>query len=159
VIVSDATVLIVLINIDRFDLLRMMFKHIILTQEVYDEVTVKQSSKNYIDSEIKAGFIRIENYKDKETFKEINFILDKGESASIALAIEKKLPLIIDEKKGRKFAQRCGVEIIGLVGILRFIYVNEMLAKTEVLEIIEHLNQSDFRISEKLMESILKSDI
>ena len=104
-IVSDATVLIVLINIDRFDLLRMMFENIILPHEVYDEVTVKPSAKNYIDAEIKAGFIRIENYKDKETFKEINFILDKGESASIALAIEKKLPLIIDEKKGRNFAQ------------------------------------------------------
>ena len=157
-IVSDATALIVLINIDRFELLRMMFEHIILTQEVYDEVTVRPSSKNYIDTEIKAGFIRIENYKDKNAFKEISFILDKGESASIALAIEKKLPLIIGEKKSRKFAQRCGVKIIGLVGILRFIYVNEMLAKTELLEIIEHLNQSDFRISEKLMESILKTN-
>jgi len=72
------------------------------------------------------------------------------------LAIEKKLPLIIDEKKGRKFAQCCGVEIIGLVGILRFIYLNEMLIKTEILEIIDHLNQSDFRISEKLMKSIVK---
>jgi len=82
-----------------------MFEHIILTQEVYDEVTVKPSAKNYINAEIKAGFILIENYKDKNAFTEINFILDKGESASIALAIEKKLPLIIYEKKGRKFAQ------------------------------------------------------
>ena len=72
------------------------------------------------------------------------------------MAIEKKLPLIIDEKKGRKFAQRCCIEIIGLVGILRFIYLNKMLTKTEVIEIIEHLNKSDFRISEKLMKSIVK---
>ena len=149
-IVSDATALIVLINIDRFELFKMMFENIILTQEVYDEVSIKPSAKKFIDAEIEAGFLRIENYQDKIAFKEINFILDRGESASIALAIEKKLPLIIDEKKGRKFAEHCGVEIIGLVGILRFIYVHKLLSKKEVLDIIEAFNQSDFRIREPL---------
>lgn len=135
----------------------MMFKKIILTQEVYDEVSVKPSAKKFIDIEIEAGFLCIENYKDKQVFKEINFILDKGESASIALALEKKLPLIIDEKKGRKFAEACGVEIIGLVGILRFIYVHKLLSQQEIMQIIESLNKSDFRISQKLMESILST--
>jgi len=155
VIVSDATALIVLINIDRFKLFRMMFKNIIMPQEVYDEVTVKPSAKKFIDAEIKSGFLSVENYENKQAFKEICFILDKGESASIALAIEKQLALIIDEKKGRKFAESCGVEIIGLVGILKFLYASKRLAKKEVLEIIESLNQSDFRISEKLMKSII----
>ena len=154
-IISDATALIVLINIDRFELFKMMFENIILTQEVYDEVSVKPSAKKFIDAEIEANFLRIENYQDKKAFKEINFILDRGESASIALAIERKIPLIIDEKKGRKFAEYCGVEIIGLVGILRFIYVHKLLSKKEVLDIIEALNQSDFRISKKLMKSIV----
>lgn len=154
-IVSDATALIVLINIDRFKLFRMMFKNIIMPQEVYDEVTVKPSAKKFIDAEIKSGFLSVENYENKQAFKEICFILDKGESASIALAIEKQLALIIDEKKGRKFAESCGVEIIGLVGILKFLYASKRLAKKEVLEIIESLNQSDFRISEKLMKSII----
>lgn len=155
-IVSDATALIVLINIDRFGLFKLMFKHIIMTQEVYDEVTVKPSAKKFIDAELKTGFLSIEHYADKNAFKEINFILDSGEASSITLALERHLPLIIDEKKGRKFAEHCGVEIIGLVGILRFIYVNQLLAKKEVLEIIESLNQSDFRISQKLMKSIVK---
>jgi len=155
VIVSDATALIVLINIDRFELFKMMFENIIMPQEVYDEVTVKPSAKKFIDAEIKSAFLSIVNYEDKQAFKEINFVLDKGESASIALAIEKKLPLIIDEKKGRKFAESCGVEIIGLVGILKFLYASKRLTKQEVLETIESLNQSDFRISEKLMKSII----
>ena len=154
-IVSDATALIVLINIDRFELFKMMFENIIMPQEVYDEVTVKPSAKKFIDAEIKSAFLSIVNYEDKQAFKEINFVLDKGESASIALAIEKKLPLIIDEKKGRKFAESCGVEIIGLVGILKFLYASKRLTKQEVLETIESLNQSDFRISEKLMKSII----
>jgi predicted nucleic acid-binding protein len=155
VIVSDATAPIVLINIDRFELFKMMFSNIIFTQEVYEEVTVKPSAKKFIDAQIESGFLSIEHYQDTQTFKEINFILDRGESASITLAIERKLPLIIDEKKGRKFAESCGVEIIGLVGILKFLYVNERLSKKEVLEIVESLNQSDFRINKKLLNGIV----
>jgi predicted nucleic acid-binding protein len=71
------------------------------------------------------------------------------------LAIEKELPLIIDERKGRRFAQKQGVEIIGLVGILRFLYVEKRLSKVEILSIIEKLNNSDFRISSKLLDFIL----
>jgi len=55
-------------------------------------------------AEITQGFISIESYEDDSLFKEINYILDGGESASITLAIEKELPLIIDERKGRRFA-------------------------------------------------------
>ena len=39
----------------------------------------------------------LESYEDSSLFRDINYILDGGESASITLAIEKQLPLIIDE--------------------------------------------------------------
>jgi len=85
----------------------------------------------------------------------INYILDRGESASIALALEKKLPLIIDEKRGRKFAQKQGIEIIGLIGILRFLYIEKRLTKDEILAIIDKLNSSGFRVTHKLLDLIL----
>ena len=154
-IISDATILITLINIDEFRVLKLFIDSIIIPHEVYDEVSQKPSAKNYLDREINDGFISIESYKDHSLFREINYILDDGESASIALAIEKQLPLIIDEKKGRRFAQRQGVEIIGLVGILRFLYVENVLSREEVLDIIEKLNGSDFRVSSGLLELIL----
>ena len=154
-IISDATILITLINIDEFRVLKLFIDSIIIPHEVYNEVSQKPSAKNYLDHEIDDGFISIESYKDHSLFREINYILDDGESASIALAIEKQLPLIIDEKKGRRFAQRQGVEIIGLVGILRFLYVENVLSREEVLDIIEKLNGSDFRVSSGLLELIL----
>ena len=107
---------------------------------------------NYRDK----GFILLENYQDMALFKEINYLLNTGESASITLAIEKKLPLIIDEKKGRRFAQKQGIEIIGLVGILRFLYVEKRLSRECILVIIQKLNDSDFRISKKLLALILE---
>jgi len=154
-IVSDATILITLINIDEFAVLELFVEKIIIPNEVYKEVSQKPSSKKYLDTQIDKGFISLESHKNMTLFKEINYLLDAGESASIALAIEKKLPLIIDEKKGRRFAQRQGVEIIGLVGILRFLYVDKRLSQEEILVIIQKLNDSDFRISNKLLALIL----
>jgi len=154
-IISDATILITLINIDEFHILKLFIDAIIIPHEVYNEVSQKPSAKNYLDAEMTQGFISVESYEDDSLFKEINYILDGGESASITLAIEKKLPLIIDERKGRRFAQKQGIEIIGLVGILRFLYVKKRLSREEVLAIIEKLNGSDFRVSSKLLGLIL----
>lgn len=127
-----------------------------ITPEVYDEVCKEYHAKACIDDEIECGFITIERYKNTTMFREIHYLLDAGESASIALAIEKKLPLIIDEKKGRRFAQRQGIEIIGLVGILRFLYVENRLSREEVVQMVEKLNRSDFRVSKRLMDMILE---
>jgi len=155
-IISDSTTIITLINIDEFRVLKLFVDSIVIPSEVYDEICKKSSAKKFIDKEIKKRFISVKSYTNKTLFKEINYILDSGESASIAMAIEKKLPLIIDEKKGRKFAKLQGVEIIGLVGILRFLYLEKRLNKDELLEIIQKLNDSDFRISTSLLSIILK---
>ncbi len=155
-IIADSTVLITLINIDEFDILKLFIEKIIITNEVYSEISIQPSTKKFIEKEIKKGFISVKSYKNKQLFKEINFILDAGESSSIALALEESLPLIIDEKKGRKFAKAKGIEVIGLVGILRFLYVEKILNIDRTKEIIGKLNRSDFRISQELLEIILK---
>lgn len=154
-IISDSTTIITLINIDEFRVLKLFIDSIIIPHEVYDEICKKPSAKKFLDKEIKNKFISIESYDDKSLFKQINYILDSGESASITMAIERELPLIIDEKKGRKFAKLQGVEIIGLVGILRFLYIEKRLNKDEILKIVEKLNDSDFRISPSFLELIL----
>jgi len=155
-IVSDATILITLINIDEFELLKLFSKNIIITNEVYNEVSQKEYAKKYIDSEIEQNFIRIKELKSKKLFNELNLLLDKGESASIALSLQENLPLIIDEKKGRKFAKNLGVEVIGLIGIIRFLYLQKIINKARVLEIIDKLNNSNFRVSSGLLEMILQ---
>lgn len=155
-IISDSSALISLINIGEFELLKLFSKKIILVKEVYDEISLEEGAKKFLDIEIEAGYIEIQTYKNRVIFEEINIILDDGESASIALAIESKRALIIDEKKGRTLAKNLGVEIIGLVGIIRFLYLENRIDKEHTLNIIEKLNRSDFRISAGLLAMILK---
>ncbi len=154
-IIADSTILITLINIDEFKILKLFIEKVTITNEVYNEISIQQSTKKFIDYEIAKGFILVKSYENKQLFKEINFILDAGESSSIALALEENLPLIIDEKKGRRFAKAKGIEVIGLVGILRFLYVEKILNVDRTKEIIGKLNHSDFRISQKLLDMIL----
>ncbi len=154
-IIADSTVLITLINIDEFEILKLFIEKVTITNEVYTEISIQPSTKKFIDKEIAKGFITVKPYKNRQLFKEINFILDAGEASSITLALEENLPLIIDEKKGRKFAKAKGVEVIGLVGILRYLYVEKILNHKRSKEIIDKLNHSDFRISQKLLEIIL----
>ncbi len=154
-IVCDSTTLITLINIDEFEILKIFIDNLFITKEVYDEVTKVYSSKKILDFEINSGFISIKEFNDKKFFDQLCYILDKGESSSIILALEQKLPLIIDEKKGREFAKKQGVEIIGLIGIVRFLYHQKMIKKDKVLNIIHKLNSSDFRITPKLLSLIL----
>ncbi len=154
-IVADASVLIALINIDAFEILKSFIDNLVITHEVYNEVTQKEDAKKLIDREVEASYISIKAYKNKQRFKEMCFVLDAGEASSILLAMEENLPLIIDEKKGRRFAKQKGVMVVGLVGILRFLYLEERLDRSKILTIVESLRDSDFRISQTLLDMVL----
>jgi predicted nucleic acid-binding protein len=45
-------------------------------------------------------------------------LLDAGESAAIRLALKLSIPVLIDEKAGRKIATNLGLSVIGTVGVL-----------------------------------------
>jgi predicted nucleic acid-binding protein len=154
-IVSDATTLIALINIYRLDLLRQFVDALIVPREVCNEVTKRPSARKILDEEIERGFLSVASYSDTELFGQINYILDVGESAAITLAIERNLPLIIDECKGRRFAQRQGIEIIGLVGILRFLHLDGRVPRDEIAQVIEMLDGVGFRMSGVLVDMVL----
>jgi predicted nucleic acid-binding protein len=154
-IVSDATILITLINIDAWSVLKLFVDTVIIPPEVYKEVSQHTNAKSYLDREIAEGYISVQEYRSGSIFRHLHYILDAGESASMTLAIERGLPLIIDEKKGRKIARSQGIEIVGLVGILRFLYVEKRLSREELMGIIEKLNRSDFRISSALLALVL----
>ena len=55
-------------------------------------------------------------YFDKREHKSL---IDKGEASAIALVLESDNSLlIIDDRKGRKFARQPGLSIIGTIGII-----------------------------------------
>ncbi len=149
-IVSDSTTLIVLMDLKREDLLFNLFKKVYLPKAVYEELCFK----NEIEL---ADFFEVLEVRNKNKVKELELLLDKGESEAITLALEKTLPLIIDEKKGRKIAQNLGIKIVGLLGILYLNIKQGYISKEEALNFLELAIQEGFRVDKTLIDKVFGS--
>lgn len=147
-IISDSTTLIILSDLKRLDLLTV-FEKVFIPQKVYGEVTFK----NNIDL---PEFIEIIEAPENELLSNLRRILDEGESEAITLAVEKNLPLIIDEKKGRKIAKNLGIDIIGLLGILYLNYKKGSLSKKEIEEFLDIALSNGYRISDRLLKQFFE---
>lgn len=157
IVVSDSTTLISLINIERFELLFKFSDSIIITPAVYSEVSVQKASKRILDEYISLSRLTVSKVDDFKKVKELLIRLDLGESESIVLAKEQNLPLIIDEKKGKKIALSFGIDTIGLLGILLVYKKKKYLSNDEIVTIIQELREVDFRVSDVLLELLLES--
>ena len=143
VIISDTSCLILLERINELELLCKLFGAIVTTQEVANEFGLPLPS-----------WIEIKNPSDKKYQSIIEASFDKGEASAIALAVEfDDCLLIIDDLKGRKFANQIGLTITGTLGVI----VNAKLAGVipSVKPIIAKIKQTNFRISNKIETIIL----
>jgi predicted nucleic acid-binding protein len=79
--------------------------------------------------------------------------LDLGEQAAIALAQQINADfLIMDERLGKRFAQQRGLEVIGILGILT---EAAELGLIDLYTAIDRLQQTNFRVSQQLIQSLL----
>ena len=83
--------------------------------------------------------------------------LDDGESEAIILADELKSDvLIMDERKGRKVAEKLGIKITGTVGVLLQSYSENMISSDEIKTYLDQLKNSNIRLSESLIQKALE---
>ncbi len=79
-------------------------------------------------------------------------LIDPGEAASIRLAAQFKVSLLIDERRGRAVARRSGVKIIGTGGIL--IVAKRQGIISTVDPILSRLRETGYRLSDRLCRKI-----
>jgi predicted nucleic acid-binding protein len=147
-IVSDSSTLIILFDLDKIELLQNISNKVYIPQTVYNEINYK-----YIVN--LPNYFEIIKITQNDELYQLKMLLDDGESEAILLAKQMKLPLIIDEKKGRKIAVNMGVDIIGLLGI---VYINiqlNKLSKNDAKKFLDMVTNNGFRISKKLILNML----
>ena len=154
-VISDSTTLIALINIDRFELLFLFSKHIIISQAVYNEVSCQAPAKKILDQSIADKQLSIEIIANNKALQNLLIQLDLGEAESILLAKKRNLPLIIDEKKGRAVAEAFGLKTIGLIGILYLFKQKKRLSSDDIINIVSELKAVEFRVSKALLHFLL----
>jgi predicted nucleic acid-binding protein len=142
-ILSDTSCLILLEKIGELEVLHELFGAVITTPEVAAEfglplpvwVTVKPVVNRKYQSIIEAS-------------------VDQGEASAIALAVEyDDCLLIIDDLKGRKFAQQIGLSITGTFGVL--LEAKRAGVVPLMKPLLEKIKQTNFRLSAKLEALVL----
>ncbi len=148
-IISDSTALIILFDLDRVELLENLFERVCITPIILDEISVRYPV-------VLPSFMKVEKLKDDKLFNTLKMLLDFGESEAIALAKEKNLTIIIDEKRGRKIAKEMDLKVIGLLGVIYLNVKKGFLTKDEASSFLEDAIEHGYRISRKMVDDILK---
>ncbi|ACB52568.1 hypothetical protein cce_3220 [Crocosphaera subtropica ATCC 51142] len=153
IIISDTSPLCYLILIDCIDILPQLYGNVIITEAVYQELQAEATPeivKKWIKNPPNWLIIEtINDLSDTELDK-----LDQGEKEAIILAEEIKADLVIlDDKIARNIANKRGLKIIGLLGILGNAAQNNLIdLSTKITE----LQQTSFFISPKLLNLVRK---
>lgn len=120
IIIADAGPLIAFGKIKRLDLITETLGTILATGFVLDECLANPAQKGA--KEISEGISQkwIERCENPvvDQYKDLFDTLGAGEASAIILASQLKVGLLIDEKLGRKTAQKMNLKIIGTAGVL-----------------------------------------
>jgi predicted nucleic acid-binding protein len=118
-VVSNSGPLINLAKVGQFALLQGLFQHITIPPAVFEEVVVRGGGQPGAGETNAAQWITREMLAQSDVADILAAELDRGEAEAIALALLEKADwLLIDERVGRRFAQRVGLKVKGTLGVL-----------------------------------------
>ncbi len=119
IVVSNTSPLTNLAAIGQFDLLRQLYSEVHIPHAVWEELNAEGLQWPGSESVATAGWVECRAVDNKPLVTALRRDLDRGEAESIALALELKADLVLmDEREGRHAAQRMGLRVVGVVGVL-----------------------------------------
>lgn len=118
-VISNSSPIMNLAIIGQLHLVQELFGEIIIPKEVWSELIIEGKGKPGTNEIEKAKWIKVEEVQNNSLVKILSKDLDVGESAAIALAIEKKADLLLlDETDARNLAELYNLTKTGIIGIL-----------------------------------------
>lgn len=119
IVVCNTSPLTNLAAIGQFDLLRQLYAELHIAEAVWDELNAEGKHWPGRDDVAAAGWVKRHSVQNQDLVTALRRDLDRGEAESIALALELDAKLVLlDEQEGRHAAQRLGLNVVGVVGIL-----------------------------------------
>lgn len=117
-------------------------------------ITVTGEIANEFKKELPDWF-NIEDPINKNYQKILEASLDKGEASAIAFAIEQTdCLLIIDDFKGRKYAERLGIKITGTLGVIIDAKLSGHIESVKPM--LDKIKKTDFRLTVELERRTLE---
>ncbi len=155
-VVADSSPLITLLNIGHFDWLEKLFTQIVIPPMVAEEVERGETADSLWFAKRQSGFIRTQALQADGRLSILKLQIDPGESEAILLADQLKLPLMIDDKAGRKMAEMMGLKITGLLGVLIALKRTGNISAEHMPVILSELERVKFRLSESMKNRLLE---
>jgi predicted nucleic acid-binding protein len=150
--VSNTTPIISLSSIGKIEILRDLFKTIIIPQAVYDEIKAK---RGYGYNSVDSSFIKIQSIQDRKNKLLLSNKLDLGEAETIVLAKEIQADnVIIDENIGYRVAIDYDLNVFRTLSIL--LKAKEEKIITEVKPLIEDMISNGRWYSKNVYYSFLE---
>lgn len=161
-IVSNSSPLMYLAKIKKLSLLKILFKEIVIPNEVYEEVVISGKEGRFIDALVveqakKEGWLCVGKAFEEKELENFADDIDQGEIAAIILAKKNHANLVlIDDASARTIAQSFGLNVKGTVFVLLRAYKRNVLTKEEVRRLMGRLIAEGFRISQELYAQVLE---
>jgi len=144
VVISDTSILILFYKIDEFNLLKKVYTELITTPEIAEEFGDELPK-----------WIKIQEVSDKKYQKLLETQVDAGEASAIALAVEfDNVILLLDDLRARKLAKSLKLNITGALGVIH--KAKQMSIIKKIKPLIDKLLETDFRISDNIIDELLK---
>lgn len=158
--VSDAGPLIHLSWIGHLDLLKALFDEVIVPAAVRDEVLGADPALPGLADlrrAFTAAWLEVRDVGHSAELTQALAELDPGESQAIVLAKSAAADtLLIDERRGRSYAQREGLQVLGTIGILRTARDRGLIPAATPL--LDQLRAQGFRVSSDLLEQVRQEE-
>jgi uncharacterized protein len=141
-VVADSTCLIALERIDALKILPALFEVVLIPPEVDREFGVTQP------------WLRVETPANTALVNSLKLLLDDGEAEAIALASERDIRVILDDRQARSVASGMKVRIIGTIGCA--LKAKQEGAVASVKSLIESLEAHGFYLGAALKSEALR---
>jgi predicted nucleic acid-binding protein len=155
-VLSDSSPLIALGRVGGLSWLHALFGTVCMPEEVRRELLpgFGFAEEQDIAAAIAAGWLLVRSPTPAEPLLPE---LDEGESACIRLALAHDAPvlLLIDDRAGRAIATERGLRVAGTAAVIGRAKTNGLIPSARA--VFARLHESDFRLSAKVIDTVLRS--
>lgn len=157
IVVCDASPLISLSAIGQFELLHRLYGDIYIPEAVRTEVLGAGPERPGFRELREADWVHARSVENDFLVRALEGELDRGEAQAIALAVEIKADLLlVDERRGRGVAQRFGIKVIGVLGVLVEAKAKGLIPVVRSA-LDDLLTRAGFRMAPALFEAVLRA--
>ena len=147
-IISDSSPLIIMVKIGRLGLMRRLYRRVLIPSSVYQEVVIegrrlRKAGIGDIEEAIQSEWINVtaltkSQLASAEKYRTIGGI-GRGEAEALALARNRRLPVILDDRHARELARTLGLRVTGTAAMLLEAYFRKAISKKEFTESLRDL--------------------